>query len=84
MQDGYVDFDSPKLYAAVDAVRQLRNMSWDEVEVEACVARSTIRHLHDCKWGIGITQAVRLLHWLGMYNMELFMKPGAKAVKKII
>lgn len=58
-------FDTKKLYAALDAQRAARNMTWLDVAKELSLAASSLTHLS--KGGrTGFPHVMRMVGWLGL------------------
>jgi hypothetical protein len=57
-------FDTARIYAALDAQRQTRRMSWGEIESEVGVSMNSMKHL--AKGGrTGFPMVMRIVRWLG-------------------
>ncbi len=57
-------FDTQKIYAALDAQRRARQMSWGEVERQVGVSENSMKHL--AKGGrTSFPMVIRIVQWLG-------------------
>lgn len=68
---GFVMLDGRKLYAALLAVKQVTNMSWENLCQEVGIARSPIGHLRD-GGSIDATTFLRMLLWLDEKDPNVF------------
>jgi hypothetical protein len=69
--DRRLRWDIPALYAALDAERRRRAMTWRDVAQDLGCAPGQLTGLRKVRYGVGMTLAMRSARWLGRHAASL-------------